>query len=238
MLEPSAGTPTLPLDIAQRDDHGPQPGTNAHTATNALIHEQQLKADAAIAELLQNRLDANLAASEAQLVSQDIHSYRAHGPAPEAFDDTPYHYLGSQPPTGAVCIINDAYISPAGPAPHSSPVAAGQVTCSADTYGHAGRPWLPRVDVHTEEHWDARENPPQARAWVAQRPSIQTPGRSFGTWSLAGRLSAGWARTSKSNLTGRTTMPPAKPTRIPFASCTRTGYTPTTDALHAKALHI
>ena len=32
-------------------------GTNAHTATNDLIHEKQLKANAATAELLQNRLD-------------------------------------------------------------------------------------------------------------------------------------------------------------------------------------
>ena len=39
--------------------------------------------------------------------------------------------------------------SPAVPAPHTSPVAAGRATCAADTYGHAGRPGLPRVDVHT-----------------------------------------------------------------------------------------
>jgi hypothetical protein len=80
-------------------------------------------------------------------------------PPPGAFDDTPYHYLGNQPLTNAGCIINDAIPGSVGPAPHSSPVAAGRATCAAGTYGHAGRHGPPQVDVHTEVAMGREGNP-------------------------------------------------------------------------------
>ena len=80
-------------------------------------------------------------------------------PPPGELDDTPYHYLGHQPPANAGCIINDANLGSAGTAPHSSPVATGRAACATDTDGHAGRAELSQADVRTKEAPGREGNP-------------------------------------------------------------------------------